>query len=337
MQLETKKRKYILTKLMNGSSTYIGRFPVDGREIALCDNPKRVVIGPMDKPENKEVRYNFSKDYPFHSIEIDMSKRSEVEFLEHLQKDSRVFFKGGNKQISSGCIYELIDVEGEEINTANEIKKRGKLQSVIYSMPKDELVKLCYYFNINIAGKSVEGIYVLLLHWETGALYRPMNIGGKNVVPMDLVLNNGMGAEFEVRTAVNKGIITGVIKNRGGVYFLGESGTPIGQTPEQIYSYMEQNKMIFEGSLKNLLKNEELPESLDYSGTLDDAQKSYTDAIVKKDETYTPFKGRFTPFERQEYEKEAQQLGIQGHIAAFKDETLYAKVIEKRQHLSAKG
>lgn len=334
MTQTTKKQKYILTKLMNGNSTYLGRFPVDGRQIVLADNPKRVIIDPKD--DDKEVRYSFSKDYPFHAIEIDMSNRKEVEFLEHLQKDSRIFVKGGEKQLSSGCIYELVDVQGEEINTAIEIKKRGKLQSVIYSMPTDELVKLCYYFNINIAGKTVEGIYSMLLHWESGALYRPMNISGKLVVPMDIILNEGMGAEYEIRTAVNKAIITGVIKNRGGVYFLGESGTPIGQTPEQIYSYMEQNKMVFDGSLKNLLKNETLPESVDYSGEVESVKQSYEDVIIKKNESYRPFAGRFSPFERQEYEKEAQELGIQGNIAGFKDETLYTKVVEKRSYLAEK-
>jgi len=329
----SKKRKYVLTKLMNGSSTYLGRFQVDGRPIALCDNPKRVIPNPKD--DDREIRLSYSKDYPFHSIEIDPTSKAENEWLSFLKKDSRIFVKG-EKSISSSCIYELIDVQGEEIRIAQEIKKRGKLQSVIYSMPIDELVKICYYFNVNITGKTVEAIYGTLLHWENGVLYNPLRMGDKTIIPMDLILSEGIGAEFEIRTAVNKAIITNVIKNKGGVYFLGDSGTPLGQTPEQIYSYMEQNKPIFEGTLKNLLKNEVLPESIDYSGELDQVREGLTKQTAVIENVHKPFTGSFNVFEREEYEKEAAELGIQGNIPGFKDETLYNKVVERRIYLAQK-
>ncbi len=332
----SKKRKFILTKLTSGSSNYWGKFPAEGREIALCDNPKRVVFGPNYKAEDIPIKYSFSKDYPMHSIEVDLTDKKEAEFIDYFKRDSRVFVKGPGSQMNSGHIYELIDVNGDEINKALEIKKRGKLTGLIYSMPLDELVKTCYYFNANITGKSKEAIYALLLHWETGYLFRSMKIGGKDVVPMDVILSEGFGAEFEIRTAVNKAIITNVIKNRGGVYFLGDLGTPLGSTPDQVYAFMQQNKPIFDGSLQYLLKDEQLPESIDYSGEIETVQADFTAATEIKEKEHRPFKGSFSTFEREEYEKEAKELEVQGHIAGFKDETLYNKVMERRIYLASK-
>ena len=320
---------------MNGASTYWGKFPVDGREVSLCDSPtKRVAFGPNYKPDEQAIKISFSKDNPFYAFEINTEDKKEAEFLDYMKKDSRIYFKGGSRPMSSSCLYELIDVNGDEINTAIEIKKRGKVTNLIYSMPTEELVKICYYFNANIAGKSKEGIYNMLLHWENGYLFRSLKVGNKNVVPMDVILSEGFGAEFEIRTAVNKAIITGVIKNRGGVYFLGELGTPLGQTPEQVYSYMEQNKPVFDGSLQYLLKDEQLPESIDYSGELGSVQADYTAAKEIKAKEFEPFTGSFSTLQREAYEKEAAELKIIGNIPGFKDETLYQKVIEKRNALA---
>lgn len=283
------------------------------------------------------IKISFSKDNPFYAFEIDTQDKKEAEFLDYMKKDSRIYVKGGPRQMSSSCLYELIDVNGDEINTAIEIKKRGKVTNLIYAMPTDELVKICYYFNANIAGKSKEGIYNLLLHWENGYLFRPLKLGSKTVIPMDVILAEGFGSEFEVRTAVNKAIITGVIKNRGGVYFLGELGTPLGQTPEQVYSYMEQNKPIFDGSMQYLLKDEQLPESIDYSGELSSVQADFTAAKEIKEKEFRPFTGTFSTLEREAYEKEAAELNVIGHIRGFKDDTLYAKVIEKRNLKKMRG
>ena len=334
----SKKRKFVLGRIMHGQSNYWAKFQVDGVEYALRDNPKRVIKGPSYSKEDEAaiIKWNYTKDNRFYGFEIDPNDKHEAEFLAFLKKDSRIFVKGGTRQMSSITQYELIDINGDEINTALEIKKRAKVSNIIYSMPLAELVKLCYYFNANIANKTKEGIYNLLLHWETGYLFKSMKAGGKDIVPMDVILEQGFGSEFEIRTAVNKAIILGVIKMRGGVYYLGELGNPIGSTPEQIYSFMEQNKQIFDGSLQYLLKDEKLPESIDYSNELSTVEFDFGALNEAKKEEIREFTGEFTPQERMKYIAEAKSIGVQGNIDGFKDETLYYKVIDRRKYNASK-
>jgi hypothetical protein len=100
---------------------------------------------------------------------------------------------------------------------------------------------------------------------------------------------------------------------------------------------MEQNKDVFEGSLQYLLKDETLPESIDYSNQLETVELDISTLSKKKDEEYEPFTGEFTPMQREKWEKEAVELEVQGNIKGFKDETLYVKVTERRKFLSSRN
>ena len=328
------KLKRVISGSTNNSTKYWGKFQhqkKDGlREDVTLTKDFEVIKGNAPLKDKKIFEVTFQKFGYEYELIVDADNKAQQLFLEALRLDPKIHSSG---QLKTGHLYQLVDENYEALQVALEIKKRANVTNLIYALPIDKLTELCYITLAPIRGKSKEEIYGILLHPTTGKIFSRSLRAEDNYV--DMVLSGDYGSDFEIKAAVNKAVVLGIIVQANGVFYLGTGGAVLGTSIESAYAFFKENKSAFtNGLLAELRTKDVLPESIDFNKELGEVE-----AAVKAEEVGKPFlgeNGKLTDEKRDELRARAKELKVQGFVNNFSDSVLVEKVARAEGLIAAK-
>jgi hypothetical protein len=302
--------KVRLKKLVTWATTLEYIYSTPAGEIKGYDNDLKPIshqdyIG--GRPPKKR---KFDANMSFMDIEV-----SEKE-LAILREHSQVKWAGNNPNLTNS-IYELIDIGKQQNAKVQDIKKMKRVMNFVDGLDIKSVYNLCNYLQLDVTGKDMNEIYIILLNPETGLAY----------ANYDKVVSIEEDEDAELKIVVNKGLIMNLIQMKGTEYFYG--GKMVAGSLPELYYYFKNTNDLYEKGLKKAVEEKEidLPVTIQYADNFQSGRALFEEKVESKKQIE-----EITP-ELLEWAKEkAAELDVKGRNL-MKPETLVSSVLKKESDM----
>jgi hypothetical protein len=300
----------VIEKIKNvrTNSNFVGIFPIPGGNGAYYYKLKpdmtidKIPSSALPDVEiNTVLRVKFYDGITAHELNY-LPERDEA-FLKILLMSPDILGANDVEESKPTAQFRVYIKEERNKQISQEVINRSKTITKAATMNDDQLRNVCFFFRLPAQSWTRDEMIIALVG-EGGQLFMKPVVNGKTEDRMEMFLSENFSTDidFEIRTAVNKGIEMSLIVYRGDMYYYGEKG--IGATTEHVVLYFKSNIESYENGLK----------------------KSIEGTFEKENEK----EPGLSALERVALEEEAKRYGIKGDVRKFKDETLVLKVTEAR-------
>lgn len=281
-----------------------------GEVMAVNSEMKSITYSKMKDGSEIPKKLKFDKNTFF--IDADLSE-FELNFL---KAHSQVKHKGSNPNLTNP-LFELVNVGEEQNQKVLEIKKIKRVMNIVDSLSVKGIYELCNYLLMDVRGKDISDIYVLLLDPQKGIAY-------KNY---DKVVNLENDEDAELVIIVNKALTMGILTQEGSNYLYNHK--PVASSLNELHFYFKNLPDLYEKGLKSAVAEAEvtLPINIQYASTFEQGRDLFLtkEKASKEIEEITD--------EMYEWAKiKADEMDIKGR-KVMKRETLVAAVMKRESNL----
>lgn len=245
--------------------------------------------------------------------EKEFFKDIEVTYEEKAFLSRHPFVKFDGNPNMNNCTLEMIDVQQQSNKQVVDLKKRNEVFNIINNLDVKEVFNLCNYLGLNVSGKDMNDIFIMLLNNNDGVAYENY----------DKVKLYEKDADALLKVIINKALILGRIeKHNDGFYF---GNKIVAASLDELYFYCKNNEEVYETGIKKYVEENEtqLMPTIQYSENFIIANKELRESIESKKLATV-----YTDRDREWAMEKVKELGIKGFSnPATKTETIIAKIL----------
>ena len=241
-------------------------------------------------------------------VDIDIDEKE----LNILKIHAQIKSKWSNPNLTQ-ALYEMVNIGEEQDLKVKKLKEMYRVMSIVNNLSIKSIYNLCHYLQMDINGRDINEIYILLLDPTKGFAYQNY----------DKVVNLEQDSDAMLTITVNKGIILGIITQQGKDYFYGDR--MVAGSLSELYYYFKTSEDLFQKGLKKAVEAQEvdLPISVQYKENFEGARELFSEMAQSKKEIET-----ITPDQLEWAKEMAKDLDIKGR-GVMKPETLINAVLER--------
>lgn len=244
-----------IKKLVDYPTTLEYLYATSGGQIMAYNLDLKAVTYEEVKKGAKVKEIKFDKNT--HWIDMDATEKE----LEILRNHAQVKSKFANANLTNP-MFELINVGEEQNEKVLSIKKMRRVMNIVDSLNIKGIYNLCNYLRIDVSGKDIADIYVLLLDPTKGFAYKEY----------DKVVNLEKDEDAELTINVHKAIMFRLVEQKGNEYHYG--GKMAAASLSELYFYFKNSTDLYEKGLKPAIAEREvsLPIKIQYAQNFEEGR-----------------------------------------------------------------
>lgn len=191
----------------------------------------------------KEVRFTIDTE------EGNGLGKKQAAFLDWLKVHPRLTKPVGSPE------FILVNENEEIIKSVQTIQTQIAVANKVNSLGT-EIYDLCHYLGVNVAGKTIEDIYNMLLNFKTGLVFYGTYLKDGKVLPLlEKVYSYSADEEAILYVTCNKAILLEIIKKEQGMFYFNTN--MIGSTEQDVYSFFKNNVKLWDNLVVSVQENEQ--------------------------------------------------------------------------------